>query len=67
MDSSTIYTNIFIIFADNNSIFTAIHILIYILYIMVDRHWRKIEDVENDIENFIQISSILLRLKGYDE
>ena len=34
---------------------------------MVDRYWRKIEDVENDIENSIQISSILLKLKGYDE
>ena len=34
---------------------------------MVDRYWRKIESVENDIENFIQISSILLKLKGYDE
>ena len=39
----------------------------YILYIMVDRYWRKIEDVENDIENSMQISSILLRLKGYDD
>ena len=34
---------------------------------MVDRYWLKIEDVENDIENSIQISSILLKLKGYDE
>ena len=34
---------------------------------MVDRYWRKIEDVENNIENSIQISSILLKLKGYDE
>ena len=34
---------------------------------MVDRYWRKIEDVENNIENVIQISSILLKLKGYDE
>ena len=34
---------------------------------MVDCYWRKIEDVENDIENSIQISSILLKLKGYDE
>ena len=34
---------------------------------MVDRYWRKIVDVENDIENSIQISSILLKLKGYDE
>ena len=34
---------------------------------MVDRYWRKIEDVENDIENFMQISSILLKLKEYDE
>ena len=34
---------------------------------MVDRYWRKIEDVENDIENAMQISSILLKLKGYDD
>ena len=34
---------------------------------MTDRYWRKIEDVENDIENAIQISSILLKLKGYDD
>ena len=34
---------------------------------MVDRYWRKIEDVENDIENSMQISSIILKLKGYDE
>ena len=34
---------------------------------MVDRYWRKIEDVENDIENTMQISSILLKLKGYDK
>ena len=34
---------------------------------MVERYWRKIESVENDIENSIQISSILLKLKGYDE
>ena len=34
---------------------------------MVDRYYRKIEPVENDIENSIQISSILLKLKGYDE
>ena len=33
---------------------------------MVDRYYRKI-DVENDIENAMQISSILLKLKGYDE
>ena len=33
---------------------------------MVDRYWRKIDDVENDIENAMQISSILLKLKGYD-
>ena len=30
---------------------------------MVDRYWRKIEDVEKNIENSIQISSILLKLK----
>ena len=34
---------------------------------MVDRYWRKIEDVENDIENAMQISAILLKLKGYDK
>ena len=34
---------------------------------MVDRYYRKIEDVENDIENTMQISSILLKLKGYDD
>ena len=34
---------------------------------MLDRYWRKIESVENNIENSIQISSILLKLKGYDE
>ena len=34
---------------------------------MVDRYYRTIEDVENDIENAMQISSILLKLKGYDE
>ena len=34
---------------------------------MVDSYWRKIESIENDIENSMQISSILLKLKGYDE
>ena len=34
---------------------------------MVDRYWRKIEDVRNDIENSIQISNILLKLKEYDD
>ena len=34
---------------------------------MVDRYYRKIESVENNIENAMQISSILLKLKGYDE
>ena len=34
---------------------------------MFDVYYRKINDVENDIENAIQISSILLKLKGYDE
>ena len=34
---------------------------------MVDRYYRKIEDVENYIENAMQISNILLKLKGYDE
>ena len=34
---------------------------------MVDRYWRQIEDVENDIENAMQISGILLKLKTYDD
>ena len=34
---------------------------------MVDRYFRKIEYIENDIENAMQISSILLKLKEYDE
>ena len=34
---------------------------------MADQYWQKIECVENDIENSIQISSILLKLKGHDE
>ena len=34
---------------------------------MVDQYYRKIEDVENDIENAMQISGILLKLKGYDK
>ena len=34
---------------------------------MVDRYFRKIEDVENDIKNAMQISGILLKLKGYDK
>ena len=33
---------------------------------MVDRYYRKINDVENDIENAMQISGILLKLKEYD-
>ena len=34
---------------------------------MVDKYYRKIESVENEIENSIQISGILLKLKEYDE
>ena len=34
---------------------------------MVDRYYREIEDVEKDIENAMQISGILLKLKGYDK
>ena len=34
---------------------------------MVDRYYRKIESIENNIENAMQISSILLKLKGYDD
>ena len=33
---------------------------------MVDRYYRKINDVESNIENAIQISAILLKLKRYD-
>ena len=39
----------------------------YIFYIMVDQCRRKIESVESDIEDSMQISSILLKLRGYDE
>ena len=34
---------------------------------MVDKYYRKIDNVGNDIENSIQISGILLKLKEYDE
>ena len=34
---------------------------------MVDRYYRKINDVRNYIENSIQISGILLKIKEYDE
>ena len=34
---------------------------------MTDRYWRKIGEVGNNIENAMQISSILLKLKGYDD
>ena len=34
---------------------------------MVDRYYRKIESIENNIENAMQIPSILLKLKEYDE
>ena len=34
---------------------------------MTDKYWRKIESVENDIKNAMQISGILLKLKGYDD
>ena len=34
---------------------------------MVDRYYRKIESVENDIENSMQVSSILLKLKENDD
>ena len=34
---------------------------------MVERYWRKIVSVKNDIENSMQISSTLLKLKTYDE
>ena len=34
---------------------------------MTDRYWREIEGVENDIENAMQISSILLKHQVYDK
>ena len=34
---------------------------------MVDRYWRGIENIKNNIENAMQISSILLKLKEYDD
>ena len=34
---------------------------------MVVKYYRKIDNVGNDIENSVQISSFLLKLKGYDE
>ena len=34
---------------------------------MVDRYWREIGDIKNDIENAMEISSILLKLKEYDD
>ena len=34
---------------------------------MVDKYYRKIDNVGNDIENSIQISGILLKLKEYYE
>ena len=34
---------------------------------MVDRYYRKIKSIENNSENAMQISSILLKLKGYDD
>ena len=34
---------------------------------MVDRYWRKIRDVENGVENSLQVASILLKLKEFDE
>ena len=34
---------------------------------MVDRYWRKVESVKDNIENSMRISGILLKLKEYDE
>ena len=39
----------------------------YKIYIMVDLYYRKIEDIENNIENAMQISGILLKHKVYDK
>ena len=33
---------------------------------MANRYWRQIEDIKNDVEKAMQISGILLKLKGYD-
>ena len=33
---------------------------------MVDFYWRQIDDMKNDLENSIQISAILLKLKEQD-
>ena len=33
----------------------------------IDQYYRKIENVKDDIENAMQISGILLKLKGYDD
>ena len=33
---------------------------------MVDSYWRKIDEMKNDIENAMQMSSILLKLKEHD-
>ena len=34
---------------------------------MVDSYWRQIDDMKNDLENSIQISAILLKLKEQDK
>ena len=34
---------------------------------MVDRYWRKIGSVKDEIENSMQISGILLKIKECDE
>ena len=34
---------------------------------MVDSYWRKIDDNINNLENSIQISGILLKLKEHDD
>ena len=34
---------------------------------MVDRYWREIGDIKNDIENAMEISSILLKHEVYDK
>ena len=33
---------------------------------MVDQYWRRIESVKDEIENSLQISGVLLKLKEYD-
>ena len=44
-----------------------IYINVHILYIMVDRYCREIRSVKDYIENSLEISGILLKLKEHDQ